>query len=107
MLPILKENLDFLDLRGFVELKGKRKIKQPLALNNLINSLKIDAKFLYGQPIALHLTNVNSFSYNYVLSKLKEKFFITLIRVFDTTPHNGCRPRKIKRAGKNGSKKLK
>jgi ribosomal protein S11 len=102
----IKGKLRFFRSAGFVELKGKRKIKQPLALNNLINSLKIDAKFLYGQPIALHLTNVNSFSYKYVLSKLKEKFFITLIRVFDTTPHNGCRPRKIKR-GKKRSKKLK
>jgi ribosomal protein S11 len=87
-------------------LKGKRKTKQPLALNSLINSLKNDAKFLYSKPIALHLTNVNFFSYNYVLSKLEEKFFITYIRVFDTTPHNGCRPRKIKR-GKKRSKKLK
>jgi ribosomal protein S11 len=102
----IKGKLRFFRSAGFVDLKGKRKIKQPLALNSLINSLKNDAKFLYGEPIALHLTNVNSFSYNYVLSKLEEKFFITFIRVFDTTPHNGCRPRKIKR-GKKRSKKLK
>lgn len=102
----IKGKLRFFKSAGFVELKGKRKIKQPLALNNLINSLKIDAKFLYGEPVALHLTNVNSFSYKYVLFKLQEKFFITFIRVFGTTPHNGCRPRKIKR-GKKRSKKLK
>jgi ribosomal protein S11 len=102
----IKGKLRFFRSAGFVELKGKRKIKQPLALNSLINSLKSDAKFLYGDPVALHLTNVNSFSYNYVLSKLEEKFFITFIRVFNSTPHNGCRPRKIKR-GKKRSKKLK
>jgi ribosomal protein S11 len=102
----IKGKLRFFRSAGFVELKGKRKIKQPLALNSLINSLKSDAKFLYNQPIVLHLTNVNSFSYKYVLSKLEEKFFITYIRVFNLTPHNGCRPRKIKR-GKKRSKKLK
>jgi len=102
----IKGKLRFFRSAGFVDLKGKRKIKQPLALNSLINSLKSDAKFLYNEPIALHLTNVNSFLYNYVLSKLEEKFFVTFIRVFDSIPHNGCRPRKIKR-GKNRSKKLK
>ena len=102
----IKGKLRFFRSAGFVELKGKRKTKQPLALNSLINSLKSDAKFLYGKPIALHLTNVNYYSYNYVLSNLEEKFFITFIRVFDTLPHNGCRPRKIKR-GKKRSKKLK
>ena len=102
----IKGKLRFFRSAGFVALKGKRKIKQPLALNSLINSLKSDAKFLYNQPIALHLLNVNFFSYNYVLSKLEEKFFITYIRVFNLTPHNGCRPRKIKR-GKKRSKKLK
>ena len=102
----IKGKLKFFRSAGFVELKGKRKIKQPLALNSLINSLKSDAKFLYNEPIALHLTNVNFFSYNYVLSKLEEKFFITYIRVFNLIPHNGCRPRKIKR-GKKRSKKLK
>jgi ribosomal protein S11 len=89
-----------------VGLKGKQKTKQPLALNNLTNSLKSDAKFLYNEPIALHLTNINYFSYSYVLFKLQEKFFITYIRVFDSIPHNGCRPRKMKR-GKNHTKKLK
>jgi len=101
----IKGRLKFFKSAGSVELKGKQKTKQPLALNSLINALKSDAKFLYGEPVALHLKNVNFFSYNYVLSKLQEKFFITFIRVFDSIPHNGCRPRKIKR-GKNRSKKL-
>ena len=102
----IKGKLRFFRSAGSVELKGKRKTKQPLALNSLINSLKSDAKFLHNQPIALHLLNVNSFSYTYVLSKLEEKFFITYIRLFKSVPHNGCRPRKIKR-GKKRSKKLK
>ena len=102
----IKGKLKFFRSAGFVELSGKRKRKQPLALNSLINSLKSDAKFLSNEPVALHLTNVNFFSYKYVLSKLEEKFFITFIRVFDLTSHNGCRPRKIKR-GKKRSKKLK
>lgn len=100
----VKGKLRFFKSAGFVNLKGKRKIKQPLALNNLINSLKSEAKFLSNESIALHLTNVNFFSYQYVLSMLEEHFFILFIRALDAKPHNGCRPRKIKR-GKNRRKK--
>jgi ribosomal protein S11 len=100
----IKGNLKFFRSAGFVELKGKRKIKQPLALNNLIDSLKNEAIFLYNKPVAVHLTNVNFFSFKYVVSKLEEKFFITFIRVFDSKPHNGCRPRKIKRGKKRRKK---
>jgi ribosomal protein S11 len=100
----IKGNLRFFRSAGFVELKGKQKIKQPLALNNLINSLKSEASFLYNEPIALHLTNVNFFSYKYVVSKLKKKIFVTFIRVFDPKPYNGCRPRKIKRGKKRRKK---
>ena len=96
----IKGNLRFFRSAGFVELKGKQKIKQPLALNNLINSLKSESIFLYNEPVALHLTNVNFFSYKYVISKLERKFFITFIRVFDLKSHNGCRPKKIKRRKK-------
>lgn len=102
----IKGKLKFYCSAGFVDLRGKRKIKQPLALNNLINTLKMEAQFLFNEPIALHLTNVNFFSYKYVLSKLEEKFFITFIRVLDLKPHNGCRPRKLKR-GKKRRKKSK
>jgi ribosomal protein S11 len=100
----IKGNLRFFRSAGFVELNGKQKIKQPLALNNLINSLKSEASFLYNEPIALHLTNVNFFSYKYVVSKLKKKIFITFIRVFDSKPYNGCRLRKIKRGKKRRKK---
>ena len=96
----IRGNLKFFRSAGFVELKGKRKIKQPLALNNLIDSLKNKASLLYNKPVALHLTNVNFFSYKYVVSKLENFFFITFIRVFDSKPHNGCRPKKIKRKKK-------
>jgi ribosomal protein S11 len=96
----VRGNLKYYWSAGIVEFKGKRKTKQPQVLNNLIDVLKSDAKFLNNEPIALHLINVNYFSYNYVLSKLEEKFFITFIRVFYAKPHNGCRPRKIKRGKK-------
>jgi ribosomal protein S11 len=96
----IRGNLKFFRSAGFVELKGKRKIKQPLALNNLINSLKNKANFLYNKPVALHLTNVNFFSYKYIVSKLEIFFFIIFIQVFDSKPHNGCRPKKIKRKKK-------
>jgi ribosomal protein S11 len=100
----IKGNLRFFRSSGFVNLKGKRKIKQPLVLKNLIDSLKREAKFLHNETVALHLTNISSFSYRYILSKLEEKIFIIFIRVFDLKPHNGCRPRKIKRR-KNRRKK--
>ena len=96
----IKGNLKYYRSAGIIEFKGKRKTKQPQVLNNLIDVLKSEAKFLNNEPIALHLTNVNYFSYSYVFSKLEEKFFITFIRLFYTKPHNGCRSRKIKRGKK-------
>lgn len=66
--------------------------------------LEMEAQFLFNEPLALHLTNVNFFSQKYVLSKLEEKFFITFIKVLDAKPYNGCRPRKLKRGKKRRKK---
>ena len=44
----IRGNLKFFRSAGFVKLRGKRKIKQPLALNHLIDSLKNEASFLYN-----------------------------------------------------------
>jgi len=100
----IKGKLKFYCSAGFVDLKGKRKIKQPLALNNLIDTLETEAQFLLNEPLALHLTNINFFSQKYVLSKLEEKFFIIFIKVLDAKPYNGCRPRKLKRGKKRRKK---
>jgi ribosomal protein S11 len=102
----IKGKLKFCYSSGLVDLKGKRKVKQPLALNSLIKILELETSFLLNKPLALHLTNVNTFSYKYVLSKIKNLFFITFIRVCNKKPHNGCRPRKQKR-GKKRRKKSK
>ena len=102
----IKGKLKYYCSSGYVNLNGKRKTKQPLALNSLIKTLELEASFLFNKSLAVHLTNVNTFSHKYVISKLKKLFFINFIKVCNKKSHNGCRPRKIKR-GKKQRKKSK
>lgn len=96
----IEGNLKFFRSAGSIKLKSKQKIKQPLVFNRLIDSLKNEASFLTNKPLALHLRNVNFFVYKSLLLKLEKFFFITFIQIFDSKPHNGCRPKKIKRIKK-------
>ena len=92
-----KTNLRLYKSAGCVGLTGKQKTRHVLSLKNLIESLKNEATFLQNKNIALHLTNVNFFSYKYIISNLSKIFFITYVKVLNSKPHNGCRPKKIRR----------
>ena len=48
-------------------------------------------------PVALNLKSVNRKYLNLIVKKLKPKFNIKIINYFSCSPHNGCRPRKMRR----------
>ena len=83
---------------GSVNLISRQKKQQPLALINLFKSLTIKAKFLNNKPIALHFKNTKSFYESLVINLLKTKYYIVSIQSHNLSPHNGCRPKKLKRA---------
>lgn len=93
----IKGRLKFLCSAGTINLSGKQKIKKPLVLINLLKALTTKVKFIGSEPVALHLKNFNEYYELFTLNILKTKFFIKIIRNYNVQPHNGCRPKKLKR----------
>lgn len=89
---------------GSVDLSGKQKKKRRIAISKLISLLLKKATFLGRRPIALHLNNVNFYK-NLIVRKLKRNLYIKIIKIFNQTPYNGCRKRKLRR--KKYTKKFK
>lgn len=85
---------------GNVNLSGKQKTKRGLAVLKLMALMS--KKFYYlilKAPVALHLNNVVSHK-SLIVKKLKEKFFIKVIKSFNLIPYNGCRKKKLRRKKK-------
>ena len=99
----IKGNVILFYTAGSVNLTGKQKRRRIITVLRLFKLLYKNASFLFGKPIALHLNNVNRNKF-LIVKKLKQKFFIKLIREFNHTPYNGCRKPKIRR--KKYKKKL-
>lgn len=89
---------------GSVGLTGKQKKNRRTAIVLLISLLIKKASFLNKKPISVHLNNVN-FYQNLIVNKLKQTFYIKIIRSFHQAPYNGCRKQKIRR--KKHTKKFK
>lgn len=100
----IKGNIKLFYSSGSVGLTGKQKRKRRIAIVKLISLLIKKANFLGNKPVAVHLNNVN-FYQNLVISKLKQSFFIKVIKSFNQTPYNGCRKPKVRR--KKFTKKFK
>ena len=97
-------NLKLFFSAGSVELTGKQKKKRRIAVAKLISLLLKKASFLGRKPIALHLNNVNFYK-NLIVRKLKRNLYIKVIKIFNQTPYNGCRKKKLRR--KKYTKKFK
>lgn len=83
---------------GHIEsLKGKQKTKQPDVLIMLLKMVINNTSHLENKPIAIHFINVKEHNETLVVNMLREKFFIQYIKSYNGSPHNGCRPKKLKR----------
>lgn len=100
----IRGNIKLFYSAGSVGLTGKQKRKRQIAVVKLISLLIKKASFLGNKPVAVHLNNVN-FYQNLILNKLKQTFFIKVIKSFNQTPYNGCRKPKTRR--KKYTKKFK
>lgn len=87
---------------GQLNFKGKQKKKQPAVLIALLKELLSKASFVGNKPIAIHFKNTKFYHESIVISMLSEKFFIQFIKSYNLLPHNGCRPKKIKRLKNKG-----
>lgn len=100
----IKGNVKLFYSSGSVNLSGKQKTKRRLVLLRLISLISKKTDFLNSKPIALHLNNVSSYK-PFIVNKLKNNFYIKIIKSFNQTPYNGCRKKKIRR--KKYTKKFK
>lgn len=82
---------------GLINLTKFQKKSQPMALLNIFKVLLSKAKFLQNKAVALHFKNVKRFHESFFITALKKKVFIKSFQSYNLTPHNGCRPKKIKR----------
>nr|YP_010134156.1 ribosomal protein S11 [Navicula veneta]QWM93646.1 ribosomal protein S11 [Navicula veneta] len=87
-------NLKFRYSAGLVEFKGKQKKNRFQVLNRFFRELKkLKITVLKNKPIALHLKNVGSYKY-LIIKNIKKKFFVRLVKSYQTYPFNGCRKKK-------------
>merc|ERR1712115_84496 len=90
---------------GCLNLKKRQKKLQPLALISLLKSLILIADFNSKESVTVHFRNVKSYYESLVINLLKDVIFIKSIKSYNLQPHNGCRPRKLKKI-KRRTKKL-
>ena len=90
---------------GCLNLKKRQKKLQPLALISLLKSLILIADFNSKESVTVHFKNVKSYYESLVINLLKDVIFIKSIKSYNLQPHNGCRPRKLKKI-KRRTKKL-
>jgi ribosomal protein S11 len=94
----IKGNLKFFQSTSFLNITGKQKTAQPAALLKVLKILLSNTNFLKNKPIALHCNNVKKHYVIFLINILENILFIKVIRIYNfLIPHNGCRPKKIKR----------
>ena len=91
-----KGQLKFFASAGHFKYKGKNKKFRFNVLKSIYKILLTKLKYLKNKPVALHLKNVG-FNKFQIIKKLKAKFFIKTVKVFNLFPFNGCRNKKVRR----------
>ena len=82
---------------GLLGLKKRQKVMQPNAYIQLLKKVFLNAKFLKNKTVSLQFKNIKPFHELFILKMLKDKIFVKTLRSYNLYPHNGCRPKKIKR----------
>ena len=93
----IKGNIKYFSSAGFLNLNGNQKIRKPAVLIKLLRLIISKTKFIGNASIALHLKNFTEFYVYLILTLIKKYFVVKHVRVYNNKPHNGCRPRKLKR----------
>lgn len=90
-------SLKFSYSAGSLGFKGKSKKIRFLVLKLFFKKLRIlKLTTLKNKPVALVLKNVGSYK-SQIIKKLKKKFFIQILKSYQTHSYNGCRHKKKSR----------
>ena len=82
---------------GSLKLKKKQKKTQPLAIMTILKHLILKANFLHNKIVVIHFKNVRIYYESLIIKLLSNILFIKSIKSYNLSPHNGCRPKKLKR----------
>ena len=82
---------------GSLNLTKFQKKTQPIALLSVFKVLLYKAGYLKSFPVALHFKNVKRFHESFLINLLKTKLYVKSFQSYNLSPHNGCRPKKIKK----------
>ena len=93
----VKGNLKLALSAGNLNIKNKQKTKQPNTLIQMLKILFLKSKFLTNKTITLQFKNIKPYHESIIINLLKEKIFIKSLKSYNLYPHNGCRPKKLKR----------
>jgi len=95
----IKGKLLYFNTSGIMKIE-KRKKKIDVVLKLLIDLINKKKFFKSNTYIALHFKNINQNNSNiiskFLFNNLKQKN-IKIIKIINNKPHNGCRPKKIRR----------
>ena len=96
----IKGKMLFFKTSGILDIETKKKKKNDIILKLLSSLLKEKKFFKPNTFIALHLKNSNKKISNFIIKFLfnnLEHKNIKIIKIKNNKPHNGCRPKKIRR----------
>lgn len=94
----IKGTVKFFITSGSLSIGRKQKRKKIAVLIKLMKFMLLKINFVSKDDlIALHLKNFNDRLGSITSSFLSKYYNIQLVRINSNQPHNGCRPRKMKR----------
>ena len=82
---------------GLVDISKSSKKSQSSSVLKLFKSLLVKSNFLKNKPVTINFKNVKRYQEVLFLKILQSKMFIKSVQSFTNLPHNGCRPKKLKR----------
>ena len=94
----IKGTIKFFCSAGTLKMNKKQKTKKVSVLIKLINFMLPKINFVTNTDlIGLHLKNFNKHLSLFILNFLFKYRNIGMVKINNNQPHNGCRPRKLKR----------
>ena len=94
----IKGTIKFFCSAGSLKMNKKQKTKKVSVLIKLIKFMLPKINFVSKtKPIGLHLKNFNKHLSFFVLNFIFKYQNIGIVKINNNQPHNGCRPRKLKR----------
>ena len=82
---------------GLVNLSKDSRRSKPIQVVKLLKTLLVKANFIKNKAVSINFKNVKRYQESFFINSLKNKVFIKSVQSNRLIPHNGCRPKKIRK----------